>query len=172
MASYTVTYFADFVHVYASATYQLVLVRCMAWICMRSSLDGWGSPENCNSLATYPRTQYVSYGDTVLHSENYTCLGLPHPSGLGRMHTYVMHHANITLLGSGCIDVHRVARYVPVNDATRAAWPPQINYKSHATTIGAPGLSTTMGASVRRLAATNGYRTPHHLTSWEHVHSC
>ena len=43
----TVTYFADFVHVCASATYQLVLVRCMAWICMRPSLAGWGSPENC-----------------------------------------------------------------------------------------------------------------------------
>ena len=33
-------------HVCASATYQLVLVRCMAWICMRPSLANWGSPEN------------------------------------------------------------------------------------------------------------------------------
>jgi hypothetical protein len=42
----TMTYFADFVHVCASATYQLVLVRCMAWICMRPSLASWGSPDN------------------------------------------------------------------------------------------------------------------------------
>jgi hypothetical protein len=28
------------------------------------------------------------------------------------------------------------------------------------------------GASIRRSHATNGYRTPHYLTSWEHVHRC
>ena len=35
------------VHVCAFATYQLILVWCMAWICMRPNLAGWGSPENC-----------------------------------------------------------------------------------------------------------------------------
>jgi len=44
---------------------------------------------------------------------------------------YAMHHTNTTYhIGSGCTHVHRVAKYVTVYDATRAARPPQLNHKS------------------------------------------
>ena len=172
MASYTVTYFADFVHVCASATYQSVLVRCMAWICMRPSLVGWGSPENRCFLAAYPRTQYVPPWDSVPHPENCTFSGMPPTSLLGRMHLHAMHRTNTTLVGSGCKDVHKVGKVRSIlYDATRAARAPAINYKSMQLLWGARAIQT-MGASVRRAAATHGYRTPHHLTIREQVHRC
>ncbi len=73
MASYTVTYFADFVHGCASATYQLVLVRYMAWICMRPSLAGWGSPEIFSFLGCgreYSGSTYYEYEYERTQPEN------------------------------------------------------------------------------------------------------
>ncbi len=48
---------------------------------------------------------------------------------------------------------------------------PAINYKFMQLLWGA-WVIQTMGASIRQVVATHGYRTPHHLTTWEHVHRC
>ncbi len=89
------------------------------------------------------------------------------------MHLHAMHLTNTTLVGSVCTDVHRVAKYVTVYDVKRAARAPAINCKiTIATTLGHMGTNKTMGASIRRYAATHGYRTPHHPTALARVHRC
>jgi hypothetical protein len=53
--------------------------------------------------------------------------------------THAKHRTNTTLLGNGCTDVRREAKYVPVYDADDAALSPQLIITNPCIYFGAPG---------------------------------
>ena len=133
-------------------------------------------PENRSSLAAYARTQYVlTYSPSTPSRIPENCLFsgmLPQPAGWDTCMPHAMHyqyHIGRYADAQTCTE----ARYGPVYDAKRAARAPAINYKiAIVTTLGHTGTNKSMGASIRRAAATHGYRTPHHPTTWARVHRC
>ncbi len=98
---------------------------------------------------------------------------LPQPAGWDTCMPHAMHYQYNIGRYANAQACTEYARYGPVYDAKRAARAPAINYKiTIATTLGHTGTNKSMGASIRRHAATHGYRTPHHPTSWARVHRC